>query len=217
MSEFTGWFAIKKMKILIFTLIIAIAWPLPASLQQMITSEKDEVINSLILAIEKNYVERKEVDSITSLLNHFRDSNLIVQQTPQTFAIKLTEVLRNATRDAHFMVRHEPKLYQDLTSFENGPITHEKASVDELPPEKQNYYIPTLQVLQGNVGYIKLERIPSLSSSRATVDAAMSFLSNTDAIILDLRGNGGGRGGFIPYLISYFFPPDSMLLYRCEI
>ena len=83
--------------------------------------------------------------------------------------------------------------------------------------KKRNYYLRELAVLKGNVGYLRLERMPSLDAAKKTVDSAMGFLGNTDALIIDLRNNPGGIGGFIPYFMSYFFPAEEKLLYSREL
>ena len=42
-----------------------------------------------------------------------------------------------------------------------------------------------------------------------------AWLAHSDAVILDLRFNPGGIGGFTPALASYFMPePDAELFYR---
>jgi tetratricopeptide (TPR) repeat protein len=38
------------------------------------------------------------------------------------------------------------------------------------------------------------------------VDAAMTFLAGADAVIIDLRENGGGAGESLPYFTRYFLP-----------
>ena len=78
---------------------------------------------------------------------------------------------------------------------------------------KNNFSMPKLEVLTGNVGYMRLDMMPPLDVARPTLDAAMAFLSNTDAMIIDVRDTPGGVGGFIPYLMSYYFPEGGKLLY----
>ncbi len=73
--------------------------------------------------------------------------------------------------------------------------------------------MPKLEVLPGNVGYLRLDMMPPLEVAKPTVDAAMMFLSNTDAMIIDVRDTPGGVGGFIPYLMSYYFEEPDKVLY----
>ena len=81
----------------------------------------------------------------------------------------------------------------------------------------ENNYLRKVEILEGNVGYIQLSKIPALATAQQIVDAAFTLINNTDALILDVRSNRGGVGGFIPYFMSYLFPSDSMLLYRREM
>lgn len=78
---------------------------------------------------------------------------------------------------------------------------------------KSNFSMPKLEVLPGNVGYMRLDMMPPLDVARPTLDAAMAFLSNTDAMVIDVRDTPGGVGGFIPYLMSYYFPEGGKLLF----
>lgn len=45
-----------------------------------------------------------------------------------------------------------------------------------------------------------------------TAVAAMNFLSSTDALIVDLRSNGGGKPEMIQLITSYFFSPEPVHL-----
>jgi C-terminal processing protease CtpA/Prc len=62
--------------------------------------------------------------------------------------------------------------------------------------------------LEGNVGYLDLHAFRSTDDAAAAALGAMSFLSNSDAIIIDLRNNFGGGASMYLLLISYFFDSD---------
>ena len=68
-------------------------------------------------------------------------------------------------------------------------------------PDVRNGAIGRLQVLPGNIGYMEVSGVPSRANS--AVDAAFAFLRNTDALIIDLRGNGGGSPDTVAYYMSY--------------
>ncbi|HET9253131.1 MAG TPA: S41 family peptidase, partial [Candidatus Eisenbacteria bacterium] len=59
--------------------------------------------------------------------------------------------------------------------------------------------------LPGNVGYLRLDRFVDPELGGGTAAAAMSFLANTDALIVDLRQNGGGTPLMVALLASYLF------------
>jgi C-terminal processing protease CtpA/Prc len=65
--------------------------------------------------------------------------------------------------------------------------------------------------LQGNIGYFKIIGFYPMPQSRASIDAAMRLLTHTDALIVDLRENGGGDPAAIDYLMGYFFEKPTAL------
>ena len=70
--------------------------------------------------------------------------------------------------------------------------------------------------LPGNIGYFRLDEFPEPKFFGETFLAGMRFLENTDAIIFDVRYNGGGHAEFVQIMVSYFFEGDSKLLYHFE-
>jgi C-terminal processing protease CtpA/Prc len=68
-------------------------------------------------------------------------------------------------------------------------------------PDARNGAIGRLEVLAGNIGYMEVSGVPPRAN--AAIDAAFAFLRNTDALIIDLRGNGGGSPETVAYYMSY--------------
>src|SRR5262249_40916872 len=59
--------------------------------------------------------------------------------------------------------------------------------------------------LGGNVGYLALDGFADAEAAAEPAAAAMNFLAYTDALIIDLRRNGGGNPHGVALLCSYFF------------
>ena len=68
-----------------------------------------------------------------------------------------------------------------------------------------NCYFRKLEWLPGNIGYLDLRRFEYPDISGPVLTAAMTFLENSDALIIDLRYNPGGRGELMQIMFSYFF------------
>ena len=60
-------------------------------------------------------------------------------------------------------------------------------------------------MLPGGIGYLKFNFFSGDPAAQKTASAAMNFLANCNAIIFDLRENGGGSPDMIAYLSSYLF------------
>ncbi|AYN00043.1 hypothetical protein EAG08_06625 [Chryseobacterium sp. 3008163] len=69
-----------------------------------------------------------------------------------------------------------------------------------------NYGFEKVTRLDGNIGYIEYTGFPEGNkSAQQILDATMNFVSNTNALIIDLRNNRGGDGKMVRLFLSYFF------------
>ena len=189
--------------------------------QNLTTKEKQDILEEFSSYISENYVLQDSVPLILAELKKSKKSAEFSQDyNKDSFASYLTVLLRGITSDAHFVVLHNPSLFKtaQLLQSGDGDVNLQNMAIGNrsLSNVRKNFFFRKLEVLDGNVGYLKLEQMPALEEAKATVDAAMQFLSHTDGMIIDLRGNRGGVGGFIPYLMSYFFEEENKLLYTRE-
>lgn len=184
-------------------------------------SEKRELVEALRVRIDENFYNRTGVKALNDFLTKLEKSDeYTAQDKTQSFSRYLTLALRDFTNDPHFNVLYSPRMFQQAKSFEqSAPPTRQgrqEANPQNDPDKLKNFFMPKLEVLEGNVGYFRVNRMANIVNAKKTVDAAMQFLAYTDALILDLRGNRGGVGGFTPYLASYFFPAEEKLLFSRE-
>jgi hypothetical protein len=124
----------------------------------------------------------------------------------RVFAEILTNDLRAVNRDKHIEV-----------GFSVEPVPDFRPGQESSPGEREqlrrrftfsNAGFVKAERLAGNVGYLRLDAFapPEEASPRAA--AAMSLLTDTGALIIDLRFNGGGWPVSVGLLISYLFPAD---------
>ncbi len=117
---------------------------------------------------------------------------------PEAFAARLTEDLREICKDLHLRVRYAPEPPRSRDSAEDREAVRRSMAA-------QNYGFQKVERLRGNVGYLDLRGFFEASEGGATAVAAMNFLAHVDALIVDLRQNGGGSPSMIQLLSSYFF------------
>jgi C-terminal processing protease CtpA/Prc len=133
-------------------------------------------------------MERKEYDSLTEAAE---------------LAQKLTEDLRAVSRDKHLMVHYSPTPNAERAAH-GGQAAAERESRRRLSA-RMNHGFERVERLAGNIGYIDLREFSDPELGAETLAAAMTFVANTRALIIDLRHNGGGPPAMVALVCSYFF------------
>jgi hypothetical protein len=131
-------------------------------------------------------------------------------KTGQRLAELLTEHLQAVSKDKHLRVRCSTEKLPPLSEGD-APDEKEKAWMRELA-RKTNARYRKVERLPGNVGYLELEAFMHADEAEGPAAAAMTFLANTDALIIDLRRNGGGSPHGVALLCSYFFGEEPVHL-----
>lgn len=130
------------------------------------------------------------------------------------FAESLTVHLQAVSRDRHLRVRYSAE-----------PIP-ERSKRDDADPQERarerafgrwvNFGFDRVERLAGNVGYLELRTFAFDEADIAEIEnvaaAAFAYLANTDALLIDLRRNGGGSPHIVAQVSSYLFGPDSVHL-----
>jgi retinol-binding protein 3 len=118
-------------------------------------------------------------------------------------AERLSKDLNEICKDAHLRVRYSP---------ETLPVRKERSepSAEEVKRQQDfekyaNSGFTKVERLDGNVGYISFRNFMDADASKRPVKAAMEFLADTDALIIDIRQNGGGSPETVRLICSYFF------------
>lgn len=162
------------------------------------------VIENLLNEIDQGYVfpeiaKRMGSDVKQRLsANEFEDIS-----SAKAFAEKLTSVLQGISRDKHLRVRysHSPLPVRK----EQGEPTAAERERNRWFMKRMNFGFEKVERMNGNIGYIDLRGFSDHEAGADTVAAAMSFLSNTEALIFDLRQNGGGNPFMVALISSYLF------------
>ena len=123
--------------------------------------------------------------------------------TARAFAEKLTADLQSVSHDKHLRVRFSAQAVP-VRKDKEEPTDEERAEFSEYN-RLVNYGFERVERMQGNIGYIDLRGFNDPKGGLDTVTAAMTFVSNTDALIFDLRQNGGGDPEMVALICSYLF------------
>jgi hypothetical protein len=195
-------------------LIIILAYPGTLSAQQTVAGTqggtpiddmtKAAIIDSLSKALNDIYVfpdvaKQMEKKMRADLRRHvYRDIT-----TYEEFTARLTEDLLETSHDRHLRVNYSPEPPAGLVEEDSLTEDAQRRMVEQFA--RTNFGFVKLERLAGNVGYLDLRGFHDAAWAGKTAVAAMNFLANSDAIIIDLRKNGGGQPSMIQLISSYFF------------
>lgn len=124
-----------------------------------------------------------------------------------TFAKRLTESLQSVSHDKHLRVRPRPA--ERATMEQENPARAQARRMAQS--RRQNFGFEKVERLDGNIGYLDMRYFAGTQLARPTAVAAMNFLANADALIFDMRKNGGGSPEMIRFICSYLFDEPTHL------
>jgi retinol-binding protein 3 len=176
-------------------------------------AEMSATIDSINNRLQKNYVFPEVADRMAqNLTSNFKKGKYNSVVSPSEFASQLTHDLRAVSNDKHLSVVYAPQ----LIAADRTAVTDEDRAKREEQQHKQrkriNFGFQEVKILDGNIGYLDLRGFLDPNDAGETAVAAMNFLSNADALIVDLRYNGGGSPAMIQLITSYFFSPEPVHL-----
>lgn len=127
-------------------------------------------------------------------------------QTPDEFGRAVTADLQRVAGDRHLSL-----LVGAAGTAAQGPAT-QPADRDRAAAI-ENYGFVRAAHLAGNIGYIRIDGFVHPTGRAFEVAAsAMNFVAGADAVIFDLRENGGGNALMVQFVLSYLFDPDPPVL-----
>jgi hypothetical protein len=91
------------------------------------------------------------------------------------------------------------------------PMTAEMRERNRAALLQQHCLFETIETLPHNVGYMKLNGFADATSCQETTSRAMASVNNVDALVVDLRDNGGGFGDTALQIAGYLFDRPTYL------
>ncbi|HET7696553.1 MAG TPA: S41 family peptidase [Vicinamibacterales bacterium] len=197
-----------RISAVVFTAFITVLVPVAAAQAPATPSGRDEVIRAIASRFETTYVfpdvgarVRPELEKRIQA-GAYRDI-----PDGQAFADALTHDLRTITGDQHVRVGYSKEPFPPMNEAPQPPSPR---SPDDTRRQMAalNFGFVKVERLPGNVGFVDLDFFADPELGGATAAAAMSFVAETDALIVDLRFNGGGNSRMVALLASYLFDSE---------
>ena len=174
-------------------------------------SEADQkaVLAAVIAHLETEYIDPEVGKRVAKKLREKSVRDMLANASDGTaMAAALRDKLRAETGDGHLNVEYSEK---------ELPSDQAAADAEFSEQEMERYYgahvnfgVRKAERLENNIGLVDLAVFPPASMGGDTVAAAMQLIAHTDALIIDLRRNGGGMDT-VSLVASYLFDEQQPL------
>lgn len=166
---------------------------------------RTQVIDGALAVLQQYYIfpetAEKMEKAVKSKLQHGDYSSIA---SSAALAESLTSNLQAVSHDKHLRLRYSHDVLPADVQHDAAPTPEQRARQREFD-RLRNFGFERVERLRGNIGYLNLRGFIDPLEGGETAVAAMNLLSNTDALIIDLRQNGGGAGEMVQLLCTYLF------------
>ena len=176
------------------------------------SAEKTTAINSISTLLFDNYIfpdVSKEMEKYINTKLKAGDYDSFTD--PVKFAEELTKDLQSVSKDKHIRVQYNPEQIKKMK--DRGDKDDEAVSPEFIQQMKsENYGFKKVEILNGNIGYIDFRNFGPGEYIKDKVADVMGYVEDCDALIFDMRYNGGGDPTGIQVISSYLFAEEPVHL-----
>lgn len=157
--------------------------------------------------LETDYVDAEQGGAeAASQLRADVEAGLFAQlASGDNFAEGVGNRLRELTGDGHLNLEYSNT---EIGEGDDAQEAFDQEQMERWYGAHINYGVERIERLEGNIGYLDLRVFPPIDMGGETITAAMTVLADTDALIIDLRRNGGGIGDTADLVASYLFASE---------
>jgi hypothetical protein len=184
------------------------------ALEPISGEERASAVRGLAQIIEDEFFDTERARQIASdLIAALEAGEFSDIADSDQLAGALTE--RLSEEDRHFGVNYmgPEAVAQAMARYEARQAGNDDPEDDPYGSlRRQNFGFAEVSLLAGNIGYVDLRQFSPIEPAEPTARAALEFIANTDAVVFDVRQNGGGAPSMVQYLISHFLGTDEPTL-----
>jgi hypothetical protein len=170
------------------------------------------LIDSLNKALDRTYIfPDKSQIMATYLKSQLKKGVYKSIADPELLADKIGGDLQAAHKDGHLRIHYDPEFTERAAAQQKNSGPPDLADAIRRTKE-ENFSFRKVEILDGNIGYVLFQGFNGfIEEAKPTLNAAFRFVSNTDAVIIDLRNNGGGSPWMVKQICSYFYQERTRL------
>jgi C-terminal processing protease CtpA/Prc len=168
-------------------------------------TERSGQIDEVCHRLKRHYIFPEVADRIAAFLRARLDGGAYDGLDDESFAPVVTADLQSVNGDKHVRLRFHLEPVPDGEEEAFDPETYRAEA------ELNAFGIARAERLPGNVGHLDTRHLYEAASAGPAIAAAMSLLAGTDALIIDVRRNGGGDPDSVALLCTYLFDEERHL------
>jgi len=171
-------------------------------------AKKLAIIDEIASLLNQNYVFAETAKKMEDALRgRLKNGDFEKLNSAPEFAQAVSRTLHEVSKDGHIGFAFNPEAAADLRRL-RGQSEEDARKVRERQlhqSRRDNFGFYKVERLPGAVGYLDFRYFADPEQAGPTAIAALNFLAHCEAIIIDLRQNGGGQPAQIQLICSYFF------------
>jgi Peptidase family S41 len=185
--------------------VILLMTPVSASATPLTAADREAVLRDTAALIEARYVDPAKAKMIAREMRKAAPTWRNIHDAEE-FARTLSEWLRKTASDGHFALDYSP-----TEISENGTTsTYSDAETLKWYGPQINHGIEKIERLPDNIMLLDIRVFPPLPMAADMFTAMMTIAAQGDALIIDLRRNGGGSDT-ANLMSGYLLPPGSKM------
>lgn len=177
-----------------------------SSTSRIDAAERDQVVQAVASNMQAHYYDREQGQHTSDLLLSLehRGAYSAIVDGPD-LAVRLTADLRSAAQDLHLTVEYSSRTLPNQPGLPSAAPSAAALEQYREAMKQQRCTFEKVEMLPQRIGYFKLNSFPEPAVCGAAARAALKQLNQSEAIIFDLRTNGGGDPDMVAQISAALF------------
>ncbi|MCJ8291515.1 MAG: S41 family peptidase [Crocinitomicaceae bacterium] len=205
----------KTYLILLITLLNFISIP---NTYGQYSDSTNQLVEQIAHLITEHYVIQENSSFIVDELYQLRNSGKYDTLRGKQLAKTLTIDIKRISQDKHFRVHFSEERVKASKQKSTERLQSKLADGWKILEKENNFGFPKTELLEGNIGYIKIDEFTNPNYSEDTFVKCIDQIKGSDGLVIDLNDCIGGSGSMVWLIISYFLekkPVTHLMTYSC--
>lgn len=196
-----------KYKLLLLIFVLTLSASAQDNGAKMNSKEIKLLGDSVSTVLKRWYIYPDKADLISKIIKSKSQSGGYDKVPNRVeLADMMTTDIRKTHYDGHMRIAYAPGTEKLLLTTLSESMQKKEDEMEVSYEQANNFYFVKTEIMQGNIGYIRWDEFAEhTKEAKNTYEAAFRFVSNTKALIIDMRYCRGGWPPTVNAFLNYFF------------